>query len=635
MTKRLLLAVLLPLIAGFILLAVLLTQQLNSSIPPLIEDASRRQVEARGDEVSRWLEGYRKWLGGIASAQELKTATDLESLVPWLKAQNLNDKAIESLFFAGMDGQTITHAGAKADLSGRGYFQDIVIRGTQDRILTNPVLSLLSGQPIAVIAEAVFDEQGNRKGLLGIALTMEELSNIVSSLEMGAGSYGWVVDGVGMLVAHPAPQARMKINVTDADRQGYQGLDQHGRRFIRGEAGMGGILNLDGDPVTMIWNPIAGTPNWTVGVSVPDDVFTATTRSLLTNVTLLILVVLAVLALVIGFVAQRQVRPIKDMAQRMQDIAEGDADLTQKLEVDRKDELGMLAQSFNEFIARVRQLVADIGQTAQVLASNAEKVEQSSLSMGNDMQHQQTEVDQIAAAMNQLAATVEEVAHHAQAASVAAQQGGEETESGSFRVGTVVESIQKQAITINQTAEEVEKLQASGEQIGEVMNVIRAIAEQTNLLALNAAIEAARAGEAGRGFAVVADEVRTLAARTHESTEQIQSTVDQLRQRITQAVDAMRNSNTHSNQTATDAEAAGTALTSITEAINNIKGMNLQIASATEEQSSTVDELSRNLERIVALSNTTSASANEVASSGTQLNQVARELQALVAQFKV
>ncbi|WP_416885991.1 methyl-accepting chemotaxis protein [Marinospirillum sp.] len=635
MMQRLLMAVLLPLLIGFLLLGLLVTSQLNQAVPPLIEEGSRRQVEARGAEVARWLDGYRMWMQALSSAHELRHAQTLEEIEGWLIEQHGGDTAVESFFFAQPNGQAMIHTGQRFDISGRDYFQELLVRGQQERVLTQPMLSVVTGNPVAVMAQVVRDPQGNKVGLLGISLSMEELSQIVASLEMGAGSYGWVVDGTGMMVAHPAPQARMQINVTDADRHGYQGLDQHGRRFVRGEAGMGDILNLNGESVTMVWNPIPNTPRWTVGVSVPSQNFTATTEALLWSIGVVIVSVLLALTVIIVLVARQQVRPIQRMVARMRDIAQGEADLTQQLHISRRDELGQLAEAFNQFIDRIRQLVSDIGGTAHELAGHAQRVESASLSMGTDMDNQQSEVDQIAAAMNQLVATVEEVARHAQDASIAAQQGGQETEQGSERVRTVVSSIQEQAEVIRSTATEVEKLQQSGEQIGQVMDVIRAIAEQTNLLALNAAIEAARAGEAGRGFAVVADEVRTLAARTHDSTEQIQATVDQLRQRITTAVDSMRASNARSDATTADAEAAGQALISITSGIQQIEGMNIQIASATEQQSSTVDELNRNLERIVELSGQTSHSAQDVAHSGTQLNQVAQELQQLVGRFKV
>jgi len=323
------------------------------------------------------------------------------------------------------------------------------------------------------------------------------------------------------------------------------------------------------------------------------------------------------------------------MAKRMHEIAKGEADLTQVLKIDRQDELGELAKGFNQFVERIRELIKNIGNTAQQLAASANQVESSSHNMGEAMNNQQSEVDQIAVAMNELVATVEEVARHAQDASDTAQTGGGEAASGTEQVQAVIASIKEQAEVINETAVEIENLQESGKQIGEVMTVIRGVAEQTNLLALNAAIEAARAGEAGRGFAVVADEVRTLAARTHESTEQIQSTIDELLKHITRAVTAMHTSSEGSNKTVTNAESAGQALVSINQAIDNIEGMNIQIASATQQQSSTVDELNRNLERIVELSSSTSHSSQEVANSGTQLSQLAAELQKLVGRFKV
>ena len=635
MVQRLLLAILTPIFIGFLALGWLVTQQLNSNLTPLIETAASDQVEARGAEITRWLEGYQKWLRSLATAQELQNFDQLEDLVPWLALQRGNDQAVENLYFAKLDGEAIIHNGVVANVGSRSYFDELVRKGSKQSVLTNPLISISSGNPIAVLGEVVKNTQGQPIGMLGIALTMDELSNIANNLEMGEGSYGWVVDGTGMLVAHPSPAARMKINVTEGDDNGYTGLSELGKIFIQGKAGIGDILNLDHEHVTMVWHPIPNTPNWTVGVSVPNEVFTATTTQLLTRVSLVIVLVLIILASIIFVVARQQVLPIRAMARRMHEIAEGEADLTQSLAITRQDELGDLAKGFNQFIERIRLLVETLVKTAHQLAASANQVENSSHKMGEAMNHQQSEVDQIAVAMNELVATVEEVARSAQDASDAAQVGGNETDSGAEQVKQVVISIKQQADIINQTANEIEKLQESGQQIGEVMTVIRGIAEQTNLLALNAAIEAARAGDAGRGFAVVADEVRTLAARTHESTEQIQTTIDELLNRITLAVDAMHSSSEGSNAMVASAEKAGHALEGITQAIDNIEGMNIQIASATQQQSSTVDELNRNLERIVELSSTTSLSSQEVATSGTELNKLASELQQLIGRFKV
>ncbi|EWH02461.1 cache domain-containing protein [Halomonas sp. BC04] len=331
LTQKLLGAIGLPLLLAFIALGLIVNTQLNNAIPPMLEDTSARQVDARANEIGRWIEGYRTLLSGLAKDERLAESVPVEEHLDWLASRHPGDATIESFYFADASGDTVTHTGARADISSRGYFQELIVDGTTDRLLADPVLSLVSGLPTAIIAEAIFDEAGNRVGLLGITLSMEAVSEITSAIDVGEGSYGYMVDSGGMVVAHPDPDLRMNLNVTEADQAGFQGANALGQRILSGEPGIGQVVSPFGGNVTMVWSPIRGTGGWALAAAIPSNVFTAVSTNLLFSLLIVGAVILLLLLVIVGFTARKALAPIKQTAQAMADIAQGKGDLTRRL----------------------------------------------------------------------------------------------------------------------------------------------------------------------------------------------------------------------------------------------------------------------------------------------------------------
>ena len=634
LTQRLMLSVLLPVLIVFGGLVAVIAMQLNKELPDLHEHLMTEEVEARAAEISRWLTGYRQWLWSLSQDDQLISGgLSAQERMDWLSRHALQDPALEQLLYISTDGKADTSNGKSGiDLTDRSYFRDIM--AGKEAVISDPVLSKTTGQPVSVIVVAA-RRNGRTVGMMGAVITMAELSVIADQLSKDQDDYGWVVDSSGLLIAHPSDSFRMKINITRGDAQGFAGLSAASKGILSGQPGSGRFSSPEHVPFFMVYAPIPDSPGWTIGVSVPRAVFTARTDALLIKVISLMGAGLLLLTVILVWVSSRMVQPVKEMVAMLHDIADGEGDLTRRLPVKGKDELAQLADGFNRFTDRIHQLMKSVANTTHELNSSASVLQTGSNEMRDNVHRQQSEVDQIAAAMNEMESTVREVAVHAQSASGAAQEGTAQAREGSMRVGRVREVIAEQAEMIRSSAEEVAALQESGDQIGHVMEVIRGIAEQTNLLALNAAIEAARAGEAGRGFAVVSDEVRQLAGRTHESTQQIQQTVEVLQSRISKAVEAMHASNERSQLSVSEAEAAHQALQAISGAISNIEGMNLQIAAATEEQSATAAELNRNLGSIVEISNTTLQHTASASASISQLFAQADELQGAVGRFRL
>ena len=357
-----------------------------------------------------------------------------------------------------------------------------------------------------------------------------------------------------------------------------------------------------------------------------------TTQARITQVTV------AVLALLIGMLAAwvitRQItQPLADTLAVVRNIAAGD--LTDQRRIERQDEMGALQQGVMGMAATLRELISGIRDSVTQMASAAEQLSAITEQTSVGMNGQKIETDQVATAMHEMSATVQEVARNAEDASQAASDADREARAGDAVVSEAVTQIERLSEEMLRSTEAMAKLESESNRIGSVMDVIKTVADQTNLLALNAAIEAARAGEAGRGFAVVADEVRGLAQRTQKSTEEIEQLVAGLQQGTQQVAAAMQNSHNLTESSVELTRKAGLALTDITAKVSNIQAMNQQIAAAAEEQGAVAEEISRSVINVRDISEQTATASDETAASSVELARLGGELQAMVSRFRV
>jgi len=344
------------------------------------------------------------------------------------------------------------------------------------------------------------------------------------------------------------------------------------------------------------------------------------------------------LALLVGVLAAvmitRQITgPLRETLAAVEKIASGD--LTQHARITRRDELGVLQQGIARMGTTLRELISGIRDGVTQIASAAEELSAVTEQTSAGANSQKVETDQVATAMHEMAATVQEVARNAEQASHAATGADDEARAGDRVVGEAIGQIERLAEDMHRSTEAMNLLQQESQKIGSVMDVIKSVAEQTNLLALNAAIEAARAGEAGRGFAVVADEVRGLAQRTQKSTEEIEALIASLQDGTQQVANAMQGSRTLTDSSVELARKAGASLENITSTVSSIQSMNQQIAAAAEQQSAVAEEISRSILNVRDVSEQTAAASDETASASVELARLGGQLQTLVSQFRV
>ena len=328
------------------------------------------------------------------------------------------------------------------------------------------------------------------------------------------------------------------------------------------------------------------------------------------------------------------ISPLTSLALKLQDISSGDGDLTARLNIQGKSEFAWVAGSFNSFVKKIAKTIDNISVTSEKLATASHQLAEITQQTEQGVERQLEETTQVATAMEEMTATVLEVARNAVNASEAASAADVEATTGKNIVTQAMEEINQLATEVDNAANVIHELENDSNTIGEVLGVIQGIAEQTNLLALNAAIEAARAGEQGRGFAVVADEVRTLASRTQNSTLEIQQTIDLLQNRAKEAVTVMDKGKKQAESSVERASSANESITSISERIDTINDMNNQIAGAAEEQTAVAAEINRNINNISEVTNETSIGARNTSEACKELLTLADQLRNSVRQFR-
>ncbi len=492
-------------------------------------------------------------------------------------------------------------------------------------LLTPPYQSAVGGLVVTIATPVKAKADGQLLGVIGGDLSLDTLVEIINSVDFGGIGHAFLADREGQVIVSPDKTQVMK-NLKDI----YPAAN------LRVEPGMQDVV-LDGQERLISFAPINGLPSakWYIGLSIDKDKAYAALSQFRTSAIIAMLVAVAAIAGLLGLLIPVLMRPLTTMGRAMRDIAEGEGDLTRRLTVQNQDEFGELATSFNRFVERIHASISEVSSATRLVHDLSEKVVSASNASISGSEEQSMRTNSVAAAINQLGAATQEIARNAADASQHASGASDQAHDGRQVVDDAITAMTALSLKISESCEQIEILNTSTDDIGKILDVIKGISQQTNLLALNAAIEAARAGEAGRGFAVVADEVRNLAHRTQESAEEIHRMITSLQVGSREAVHTMNASQVSSEQTVQVANKAGERLASVTQRIGEIDGMNQSVATATEEQTAVVESLNLDITQINTLNQQGVQNLNETLQHCDALSQQAGRLKQLVGSFRI
>ncbi len=625
--NKVLAVVLLPVLLVTLILTLISYSDLKQEIEGSVSTDTRRVVHDANITLSAWLNSKT----AIVEAFAELSSQEPNQMPLMLQAEKAG--RFDIFYIAHEDGSFLFSKpdiqayllDKKFDARGRPWY--LAAKQQNTTIVTAPYADASTGLLVLSVATPVVNN-GVFSAVTAADLGLSEVVDTIRNISLSSQGFAMLVDESGIVVAHPDKTLSMQ----PIDKVGQE-LD---RDLIKRLAKQKELVTqpLNGVEHLMRFEQV-GDSRFYVGIALDKKaVMSPLSQLLMVNIAVSLILIIAS-AFLGMMVVGRVLRPLHAIGQALEEIAEGEGDLTKRLKVETNDEVGALAGHFNHFVDSMHKIIKDISDLSVDLKSTSNASAQVAQRTSDDVQKQMQEVSLVAAAVDEMATATHEIASNAENTATAAQQCAAASEEGQEVVASSRQSIEGLAGQVQDAASVIDRLSLHAQEINTILSTIQGIAEQTNLLALNAAIEAARAGEQGRGFAVVADEVRVLSQRTHQSTEEIQEMIDSLQKASADAVKIMSKSQGQASISVQEASQAYDKLMYITEAITHISDMSTQTAAATEEQSLVNKGISDNTLRIRNIADELSLESDQAKERAGQLNTLADHLHDQVKRFKL
>ncbi|EKO3555934.1 methyl-accepting chemotaxis protein [Vibrio metschnikovii] len=596
-----------------------------------LKQQTSRGVLARAQAISETAsKGISDW---ISIRKDISTAfndyTVQPDVVPFLQ-QARKAGGFDDIFFGTVNGEMYrSHPErnrADYDPRTRLWYRDAANAGKQ--IITTAYQDAITNALLVTIAEPI-RHNGQLRGVVGADVLIDQLISDVLSIDAGDNAYAMLIDTQdGYFLAHPDKRLLLKPVSSLDSALTMNAIQQaaNSRQLM--------TLNHNGQESLFYFDRVADTP-WVFAVQMDKNTEFAAHTQLLTGLLITAIFITLIVVLIVSWLVSFLFRDLLRVSKALEEIATGDGDLTQRLEPRSDDEVGQLANNFNIFVGNMHTMVSKLSEVSASLSSQSHMTAAHAEERSARIRMQQDEINMVATAINEMAAATQEIANNSEHTAQNSSEAVTACVDGSKQVSQTQNSILSLAKEVQVATGVIQELEEHGNQISTILSTIQGIAEQTNLLALNAAIEAARAGEQGRGFAVVADEVRVLSQRTHASTKEIQTMIEMLQGTTGKAVGIMNDSRMLADTSVDDAHSAAASLMQIHHAVERISDMATQIASAAEEQASVTSEITRNTVGIRDVSNDLAEEAHEAAAQAAELSQLSYQLDQEIRRFKL